>query len=533
MQSGTLLSKLPRNLAAVATPHPLAADAAKEILDSGGNAIDVAVGAMLACCVVTPGAVGLGGYGGSLVAYLADTRKSVAIDFDSRAPLEYRPEHYANDPQRYESGHLSITVPGVVAGLALALEKFGTQSWAAVSQPALRVAEDGFAVSLLLKKQLDDFAKKADAISRRAMFPQGVVPAVSDNWRQLDMARLLKHLADQGPQAFYQGEIPRTIVRQVRTNGGVLSEPDFEQYHPTIVQPLAANYRGYRIVTPPPPSGGLTTLQILKILERFELSQLEPYGAEYFHLFAEATKLCWQDRHHYFGDPDATPIPIERLLSAEAAIEKAARIDWSRTQRFVGDPSPSPQHTANVVVADRDGNVVSVTATQGYLYGSQVAIEGLGLVMGHGMSRFDLTAGSLNAPGPGKRMFHNMAPAIVLNSAEQLPCAAVGLPGGPKIVTVTAQLVVSLVDFRASPATAVSAPRVHIEADEPLAVSATVPEHIVEQLRGLGHTINRGQTVGGQADEIGGKANAIVIDSKTRDVIAASQAGGAAALTLQ
>jgi gamma-glutamyltranspeptidase/glutathione hydrolase len=533
MQSGTPPSKLPRSLAAVATPHPLAADAAKKILGSGGNAIDAAVSAMLACCVATPGAVGLGGYGGSLVAFLADTQQTVAIDFDSRAPLEYRPDLYANDSQQYESGYRSITVPAVVAGLALALEKFGTQSWAAVSQPALRLAVDGFAVSLLLKKQLDEFAKKADAISRRAMFPQGTVPAAGDNWQQPNMARLLKQLADQGPQAFYQGEIPRTIVRQVRTNGGVLSERDFEQYQPTIVQPLAANYRGYCIVTPPSPSGGLTTLQILKVLEHFELSQLEPWGADYFHLFAEATKLCWQDRHHYFGDPDATPIPIERLLSAEAATEKAARIDRSQAQRFVADSSPSPHDTANIVVADRDGNVVSVTATQGYLYGSQVAIDGLGLVMGHGMSRFDLTAGSPNAPAAGKRMFHNMAPVIVLNSAEQQPCAAIGLPGGPKIVTVTAQLVVSLIDFHASPATAVSAPRVHIEADEPLAISATVSEHIVEQLRTLGHTINRGQTVGGQADEIGGKANAIVIDPATHNVTAASQAGESAALTLQ
>jgi gamma-glutamyltranspeptidase/glutathione hydrolase len=524
-------SPLALGCSAIATPHPVAAEAGKQILLRGGNAIDAAVGAMLACCVATPGAVGLGGYGGSLIAYIAKDHRTVAIDFDSRAPLDYRSDVFGGDQQRYESGYLSTTVPAVVAGLALALEKFGTQLWADVSQSAIRLADDGITVSLLLKKQLDDFAKKAEAISRRALFPTGAIPSAGAIWRQPDMAQLLKRLAEQGPQSFYQGEIPKTIVRQIRAGGGILAEQDFEQYRPEIVEPLAADYRGYRVLTPPPPSGGLTTLQILSVLERFELSRLEPFGAEHFHLIAEATKLCWQDRLAYFGDPGATPIPVERLLSLETAKEKAARIDRTRVQRFATSPLPSPNHTANIVVVDREGNVVSITATQGYLYGSQVAINGLGLVMGHGMSRFDAANGSPNAPAPGKRMFHNMAPAILFDSANR-PFAAIGLPGGPKIVTVTAQLIISLIDFHASPTTAVSAPRIHIEADEPLAVSATVTEPVVEQLRSLGHTVTRGQTIGGQTDEIGGKANAIVIDAVSHKVTAASQAGEEAALTI-
>jgi gamma-glutamyltranspeptidase/glutathione hydrolase len=177
-------------IAAVATPHPAAASAAKEILLRGGNAIDAAVGAMLACCVATPGAVGLGGYGGSLVAWLAKSSKAVAIDFDSRAPLAYRPELHTNSGQ-YESGYLSITVPAVVAGLALALEQFGTQSWAAVSQPAIKLAEDGIVMTAELKRQLDEFARKADPTSRRAMFVGGEVPAAGTRWIQADLARLL------------------------------------------------------------------------------------------------------------------------------------------------------------------------------------------------------------------------------------------------------------------------------------------------------------------------------------------------------
>ena len=522
---------------AVASPHPAAAAAARDVLLRGGNAIDAAVGAMLACCVATPGAVGLGGYGGSLVAFLAARDSAVAVDFDSRAPLAYRPELFGGLQPRYEQGHLSITVPAIVAGLALALDRYGTHSWASVSEPAITLAESGLQMAAHLKGQLDKWAKKADPISRRALFPEGTVspsstvPDVGATWRQPDMAKLLLRLAEQGPGAFYHGDIPKMIVRQVRAGGGILAEEDFERYQPAVVEPLVIDYRGIRVLTPPPPSGGLTSLQILKVLEQFELSNLEPWGAEYFHLFAEAAKQSWQDRAAYFGDPDVRPIPINRLLSDEAARDKAARIRKGNVLRFPEGTSPSPPHTANIVVADADGNVVSVTATQGYLYGSTVVIDGLGLVMGHGMSRFDLAEGSPNAPAPGKRMFHNMAPMVLLGP-DKRPWAAVGLPGGPKIVTVTAQLVESLVDFKAAPLVAVSAPRIHVEADEPIAVSASMPEPVIDQLRDMGHTIFRGQNVGGLPDEIGGKANAIVIDAATQNVVAASQAGEAAAVTI-
>ena len=265
-------------------------------------------------------------------------------------------------------------------------------------------------------------------------------------------------------------------------------------------------------------------------MEHFELTKLEPWDAEYFHVFAEAAKQCWQDRVRYFGDPDVTPIPIDRLLSQSAAEEKASRIKAGHVERADGTTPFSPPHTANIVVADDNGNLVSVTATQGYLYGSQLAIEGLGLVMGHGMSRFDLSAGSPNAPAPGKRMFHNMAPMILLAPDGQ-PYAAVGLPGGPKIVTVTASTRREPRRFPVPPSVAVSAPRIHVEADEPVAVSANMPPAVIDQLRIMGHTVTHGQSVGGLPDEIGGKANAILIDPVTQIILAASQAGETAALT--
>jgi gamma-glutamyltranspeptidase/glutathione hydrolase len=480
-----------RNSAA-ATPHPAAAAAVRSIFAADGNAVDAAIAAMLTCCVAEPAMVGVGGYGGSLVAYLADQRQVVAIDFDSRAPLAYRPEAFARGRADYDGGYLSITVPAVVAGLEFARSHFGTMPWDAISAPAIGVAHAGVPVTPGLKRQLDGWAARADPVSRRALLADEPVPPVGDVWIPPDLERLLLRLATEGPAAFYDGEIPRTIVRQVRDNGGILGEDDFRAYRPRIVDPISTDYRGYRVFTPPPPSGGVTTLEMLAALSAYDFADLPRSSGRYFHLVAEAARRAWANRRD-LGDPDFP-------------------------------------HTVNVVTSDTGGNVVSMTATLGYLFGSAVVIDGLGLVMNHGMSRFDLTPGSANGPAPGKRMMHNMAPTVVLRPDGE-PFAAVGLPGGPKIVTVTAQLVSGVVDFGMTPVEAVHAGRVHAEAEGPLAVSSAVSDAVVDELQALGHAVRRGQDVGGPATEIGGVANALVIDPRTGAVSAASQAGTEAAVS--
>jgi gamma-glutamyltranspeptidase/glutathione hydrolase len=498
----------------------------------GGNAVDAAVGAMLACCVAMPGSVGLGGYGGSLVAYLGRERTAVAVDFDARAPWEYRPERFGDQCSAYELGYLAVTVPGVVAGLDLALTQFGTLPWAVVSERAIALAEGGVPVSTNLHRELENWSLKTDPASLRALFPAGGVPLAGSVWAQPDMARLLRRMAEEGPGTFYRGEIPRQIVRQVQEYGGILAEEDFERYRAEVVEPLCVDYRGCRVCTPPPPSGGLTSLQILKTLETCRPEQLRAGSAEYFHFFAETAKQAWKDRATYLGDPQCTPIPTDKLLSEERARAMAEQIQRGDVARGDGEASRDVPHTVNVLTADSAGNVVSLTATQGSLYGSTVAIDGLGLVMGHGMSRFDLLEGSPNAPAAGKRMLHNMAP-VVLVGHDGRSLGAVGLPGGRKIVTVTAQLVMNLLDFGLSPMGAVAAPRMHVEADEPVAVSSAVPDAVVAQLRALGHTVRRGQETGGLPEEIGGLANALWIDPETGEVTVASQAGESAALTVQ
>ena len=511
---------------AIATPHPEAARAGRDVLEQGGNATDAAVAAMLTLCVVMPGSVGIGGYGGSMVLYSAKTCRVHAIDFDSRAPAAYRDELFT-EPATRNTGYLSVTVPAIVAGLDLGRRDFGTMSWAQLSRHAIEIAERGFPMDAELNRHADHFAAKADAVSLRAQFPSGAAPAVGEPFVQPDLARLMRRLADEGPESFYHGNVPRAIVKQIRDQGGILSEEDFARYQPTLSEPVSINYRGHDLFTAPPPSGGITSLGILKTLEQFEIRPLDPCGAPYFHLFVEAAKRCWRERHQYLGDPDFVRIPVDELLSAQSASQKAAEIRKGNLAHGgeIFSPGSGP-HTANVCVVDADRNVVSLTATQGYQFGAMVCIEGLGLVLGHGMSRFDFIPGHPNAPAPNKRMFHNMSPTIVMRDGA--PVAAIGMPGGPKIVTVTAQLAANLIDFGMSAEQTVTAPRVHTEGGEQIAVSSAVPETTVDELKSQGHSVRRGQDVGGPKSEIGGQANAITIDPTTGALSAASGHGPAA-----
>jgi gamma-glutamyltranspeptidase / glutathione hydrolase len=512
---------MPNAAAAIATPHPQATIAARDVLRDGGNAFDAAVAAMLTLCVVQSHQVGLGGYGGTLVARVAGEERVIAIDFDSRAPLAFTPDAFANAGDR-TVGYRSITVPAILAGLQLALKTYGTMGWPRVTAQAICCAEEGFVLDEATSALLDAWAAKADADSRAALFPDGTIPHAGELWVQKALGRLLRQIAEEGPEVFYRGDIAQTVIRHVRSHGGILSDRDFAEYEARAVEPIAVNYRGLDVYTPPPPAGGLTMLQILKTLENFDLAEMTPWSADYFHLLAQAAKLCWQDRIRALGDPDLIEIPPMELLSEKSAQEKARRISRGALGPTQAMPPERPC-TANVCVMDSPRNVVSITATQGVYFGSGVAIPGIGLLMNHGMSRFDFPppADHPNTPRPGKRMQHNMAPTIVLKKGQ--PRFAMGLPGGTKIITVTAQLAIDLIDFGVSARQAVFAPRIHTLGNEPIAVSSAVSDAIIDQLKVLGHRVIRGQT-DGPALEIAGNANVLSYDPATAKLEAASQA---------
>lgn len=512
------------NSAALATHHPLAASAGREILLAGGNAIDAAVASIATLCVCIPGSVGLGGYGGSMVAYLAKSKRVVALDFDARAPLTYRDDMFNGDAKdKCSRGYLAVTVPAIVAGLAAALREFGTKSWKEVTARALDHAENGCPMEPYPRAHLNKWAANVDPVSRRALFGDEKIPDAGTPWVQKDLAKLFRALVDDGPESFYRGEIPKRIVKQVREHGGILSEDDFTQYRPTIVEPLTIDYRGHQLFTPPPPSGGVTTLQILKTLEQFDISAMEPWSAQYLHLVAEASKRCWADRQRGLGDPDFVAMELDKLLSTKSATARAAEIRATDASAGIAVPVDSNPHTSNVSAIDREGNLCSMTATQGAQFGSYVVIEGLGLILGHGMSRFDFAPRHPNRPAAGKRPHHNMSPTVMLKDGE--PFGAVGMPGAQRIVTVTAQLVANLVDFGVCAETAVKAPRVHTDGAEPLEISSKVEESVKDELIAMKHRVER-SPVGREYTDVGGPANAIVV--REGKVSAASEAGPAA-----
>jgi gamma-glutamyltranspeptidase/glutathione hydrolase len=310
--------------------------------------------------------------------------------------------------------------------------------------------------------------------------------------------------------SFYRGEIPRTIVKQVAAGGGILTEEDFARYEPRVVEPLHVSYKGFEIFTPPPPSGGVTMLSILKTLEGFDLGKRQRWGAPYLELYAEAAKLCWEERHKTLGDPDFVKPPVEEMLSDKSAAARAERL---RSGKWL-ESRPAPdegEHTCNIVAIDQQRNVVSLTATQGDGWGSFVAIDGLGLSLGHGMSRFTYTPGSPNNPAPGKRMQHNMSPVVILRDGK--PYGAVGMAGGTKIVTVTGQILINLLELKTTPLQALRAPRVHTEGDEPLLVSAHLPEAVFNELQLMGHQVRK--SIG-----MGGPLNAAVLTEDGKIVIA-------------
>jgi gamma-glutamyltranspeptidase/glutathione hydrolase len=534
--------------AAVAAGHPHGAAAGRELLHNGGNAIDAAVAAMLALCVVIPGSVGLAGYGGSAVVHLRRRRQTVAIDFDSRAPLAFREELVTADRDSSYYGPRAVTVPAVVAGLDLLLREFGTRSWREVSQPAIRLAEHGFEFDSEHQRHYDRCSQNFDRQSHATLFA-GQTPRIGYLWKQPDMAALLGRLADDGPQSFYQGQIPQRICSYLNERGGILTEEDFHSCRPVVVQPLQAHIRGYDFYTPPPPSGGITSLATVQTLEQWRAAKGQGVGpegfgsqqSEYYHVLAEAMKLCWQERHELLGDPDFVRIPSDQLLSNVSAKARA---------EIIGDvaaPSPRPPapsldspHTANVIAADADGNLVSLTATQGWMYGSHLVVDGLGLVLNHGMSRFDYSPDHPNAPAPAKRMQHNMAPMIVLHHESPSPVPggayekspsplrggaafALGMPGGPKIVSVTAQLALHVIVFDQSPAESIAAPRLHTDGGEPLLVSPHMPAAVVANLEQRGHAVRR-------EDDMGGPVNVLAIDQETKTIdIASGEVTGAVA----
>jgi gamma-glutamyltranspeptidase/glutathione hydrolase len=458
----------------VASNDSLATAVGAAMLASGGNAVDAAIATAFALAVTHPGAGNIGG-GGFMLVRNADGA-TAALDFRERAPAAATRDMFTRQgiPRNASTHtHLAAGVPGSVAGMLAALERFGTISRQAAIAPAIALARDGFVVNATFREGIaGQRARIAPHAGASVFLPGGEPPATGSTFRQPDLARTLELIARGGADAFYRGSIADQIVAEMRRGGGLITAEDLAAYRVTWRTPLRTSYRGHTVIGMPPPStGGLAVAATLNILETFD--PLPPFGtARGAHLFAAAQQRAFLDRAELIGDPDASAIPTERLLDKGYARRIARTIEPSRatSTRMARAAVREGNETTHISVADRFGNVVSLTTTINDIYGSGVFVAGAGFFLNDEMDDFAARPGTANADGivaaeanaiaPGKVMTSSMTPTIVLNRNGGV-LLVLGSRGGPRIISSVAQVIVNVIDHRMSLMDAMRAPRVH------------------------------------------------------------------------
>ncbi len=509
------------NRGMVASQEAIASRVGRSILEAGGNAIDAAVAVGLALAVTLPRAGNLGG-GGFMLIHLAATGDTVALDYRAKAPLAATRDMFLDaegnaDPEKSRNSHLAVGVPGTVAGLALALARYGTLTWAQALQPAIALAELGFPVSQDLH---DSLAFARDRLSRspasRAAFfkPDGSLYAVGETLQQPDLAQSLRLLAAEGPQAFYQGAIARAIAEDMAANGGLITLDDLARYQPVVRAPARGRYRGYDIHSmPPPSSGGVHLVQMLNLLEPFELGNLGHNSAQTIHLMAESMKLAYADRSRYLGDPDFVPVPVAELISRRYAEQLRDRINPRQATPSGAIAPGNPRaaslfesnETTHYSVIDSAGNAVSNTYTLNFSYGTGWMVPGTGILLNNEMDDFSaqpgvpnaygLIGGEFNAVEPEKRMLSSMTPTLVLRDGQVY--FATGSPGGSRIITTVLQVVLNVLEHGMNLAEATAALRVHHQwLPEALQVEPGLSADTLRLLERKGYEVRVGRTMG-------------------------------------
>jgi len=469
----------------IACPEPLAAQAGLEILKNGGNAVDAAVAVGFALAVTYPNAGNIGG-GGFMIIHDAESENSVAIDYREKAPKAASRDMFLNDAggvdiKKSRFSHLSAGVPGTVSGLALALEKYGTISLADALAPAIRMAADGTPMSQSLyrtlnSKKLKDRLLKSPAASAVFYGEDGESPLVGELLVQADLAWSLREIALEGVSAFYEGEIARLLVEDMQQNGGLITADDLSGYNAVLREPVRGVYRGVEVLSmPPPSSGGVHLVQMLNMLERFDLAAMEHNTPEYIHLLAEVMKRAYADRSKYLGDSDFFPVPVTELLSQDYAERRISDYDPGRAtpsgQLGPGEIEVSYEshETTHFSIVDRWGNAVSNTYTLNFNFGSGQMAPGTGILLNNEMDDFSskpgvpngygLVGGDANAIEPEKRMLSSMTPIILKKDGELL--LVTGSPGGSTIITTVLQMVLNVVDHGMDLRNASLASRIH------------------------------------------------------------------------
>lgn len=522
-----------------------------DILKQGGNAIDAAVAVGFALAVTYPSAGNLGG-GGFMVIHLSDG-KNIAIDFREKAPLSAHRDMYLNEsgefvPELSMYGATSAGVPGSVAGLIYALEKYGTLSLSEVIQPAINLAKKGFQLeqrdSIYFSNAIPLFSKYPS--SEKVFTKNGLPYSTGELFIQPDLAWTLEQIKENGREGFYKGRVAQLLVEQVKSLGGYITLEDLEKYQPVERIPITGNYRGYEIVSmPPPSSGGIALVEMLNILENFNLSETVYASSEYFHILLESMKYAYADRTYHLGDSDFYPVPTEQLISKEYAKTIFDRIEKEKNKAAPSQKIRSMDaeqvyestETTHYSVYDSYGNAVSTTTTINSSFGSGIVVDGAGFLLNNEMDDFSAKPGEMNQFGllgteansiqPEKRMLSSMTPTIILQ--DEKPFIIIGSPGGSQIITTVLQVILNCIDFDMNIREAIEAPRIHHQwmPDSIFYEKNTLSPEVRQQLTEMGYHF---YDDGAEFRKIG-IAEGIMIDQKNKIIYGASdpRGGGLAA----
>ena len=526
----------------VATEQELASNIGLNVLKSGGNAVDAAVAIGFALAVALPNAGNVGG-GGFMMVYDAKTAKTVAVDFREVGPAAASRDMYLDASGKVIDGkslytHYAIGVPGTVAGMTHALQKWGTQPLAKLLAPSIQLAEKGYPVSDTLAKVLKQETKNMGKwpATQAIFWKNGAPLKAGDRLVQKDLGHSLRLIARHGAKAFYEGEIAHKIAADMAKNGNPMTLADLKNYKVVEREPVRGTYRGYEIVTmPPPSSGGAHLVQILNIMERWPIKDWGLNSANTVHHMAEAMKLAYADRAEYLGDPAFVKIPLSGLTSKKYADELAKQInpDKARSGKEIRAGKPQPyesDQTTHYSVVDKAGNMVAVTYTLNTNFGSGIVAPGTGIMLNNEMDDFSakpgvpnaygVIGGDANAVAAGKRPLSSMTPTFVLKDGK--PWLVTGSPGGPRIITTVLEQIVNGIDFGMNPAEAASQLRFHHQwTPDELRIEKGFSPDTIKLLRDKGQnvvikpTMGRTQTIQVQGSELWGYSDPRNPDGKT------------------
>jgi gamma-glutamyltranspeptidase/glutathione hydrolase len=539
----------------VVSAQGLASHVGVEVMQAGGNAVDAAVATGFALAVVHSGAGNLGG-GGFMLIRMADGKVHF-LDYREMAPAAAKPDMYLDaqgnvTPGASQIGYKSIGVPGSVAGMVYAEQKFGKLTLAQVMAPAIRLAREGYALSWGEARDLqDDGYLGKFAESRRIFQRDGNYYQPGEIFRQPDLARTLDRIAAK-PADFYHGALARELAAAMQKGGGLITADDLARYEVKEREPVRGTYRGYEIISAPPPSsGGTVLIELLNILEGYDLAKMQSRSAQSIHFTTEAFRRAFFDRAEFLGDPDFSKIPVSQLIDKKYGAAWRDSIEADRAspskelkrpaifseleQYAAAHPQPSAnhesQHTTHYSVVDAEGNAVAVTTTINDWFGSRVTAEGLGFLMNDEMDDFSakpgvpnsdgLIQGAANAIGPGKRPLSSMTPTIVVRGGK--PFLVLGSPGSSKIITTVANVLMGVIDYEMNIQEAVNAPRFHNQwLPDVLNVERWFSPDTVQALQKMGYKVQIGLGDGEYGSPYWSDAECVAIDAKTGERLGAS-----------